>query len=139
MNRTTVKLALSGLGAILGLIAFITFFFFYQNFKAGTWALLSAVFAIAFYHMVWLYKNGRVLQWHDVNTLNAIIDFSFTMAVLSSAAMLWYIFKTIYYKEAVYPISDSSEITAVWSFMTAKWTGALYFTCNRYKTEFNLR
>lgn len=139
MTRHTVRLALSGLGVFLGLCAFFVFFFFYGNYRAGMWALFSAVFALAYYHMSWLYKEERVLQWHDVNSLDLIVHFSFSMAVISIAVMFWYIFETVYYKEEVYPISDSSELAAVWSFMCAKWTSALYFQCNDYKTEFNLR
>jgi hypothetical protein len=41
MNKTTVKLALSGLGAFLGLFAFVVFFFIYGNNRAGVWALFS--------------------------------------------------------------------------------------------------
>ncbi|KAI5702916.1 heme transporter hrg1-B-like [Diaphorina citri] len=139
MNKTTVKLALSGLGAFLGLFAFVVFFFIYGNNRAGVWALFSAIFALAFYHITWLYKTGNLLQWHDVESLDMIIHFSFFVAILSTAVMTWYIFEAVYFKEGIYPISDSSQISAVWSFMCAKWTFALHFAGKGYKTEYNLR
>lgn len=46
MNKNDVMLALSALGAVLGLSAFITFFFFYENYRAGIFALISGEYYI---------------------------------------------------------------------------------------------
>lgn len=41
MLRTKIHIALSALGAVIGLSAFICFCIVYANIEAGMWALLS--------------------------------------------------------------------------------------------------
>jgi hypothetical protein len=78
---------------ILPTLLFLLFFYFNWNY------FVLAIFALAFYHITWLYKTGNLLQWHDVESLDMIIHFSFFVAILSTAVMTWYIFEAVYFKE----------------------------------------
>uniref|UniRef100_A0A8D8TEU6 Heme transporter hrg1-A n=1 Tax=Cacopsylla melanoneura TaxID=428564 RepID=A0A8D8TEU6_9HEMI len=138
MRNLKLMLGLSGLGVFLGLFAFITFLIL-GNLSASAWALVSVIFAAGFFHLCWLYKKGNLLQWHNLDSLNGIQDFSFFVAIISAGAMVWFIFKTIYYHEAIYPIADSSQIAAVWAFMSLKWAGSLSWSCKSFKADHGLR
>ncbi|KAL1459672.1 hypothetical protein WDU94_011629 [Cyamophila willieti] len=138
MRYLNLMLYLSGLGVFLGLLAFITFLIL-GNLAASIWAFVSVIFAAGFFHLCWLYKKGNLLQWHNGDSLTGIQDFSFFIATVSAGTMLWFIFRTIYYQEAVYPIANSSQIAAVWAFMSLKWSASLSWRCKSFKMEHGLR
>ena len=53
------KLTTAGMGIIFGLTTFCVFTFVYGNIHAGSWALLSGVFATFVFHLHLLYRNHR--------------------------------------------------------------------------------
>ena len=68
------KLATAGMGIVFGLTTFLVFTFVYGNIHAGSWALLSGVFATFVFHLHLLYKNHRYNNSIGWFILNKVIN-----------------------------------------------------------------
>ncbi|KAG8233094.1 hypothetical protein J437_LFUL013285 [Ladona fulva] len=110
--------SLTGVG--LGVTAFFVFFHL-NNIDAGSWALVSAVFAGVVFHLHYIKYCRNLDSYHDVNTLKGIQFLGLMVTTIGVTGTVWYIFNAVYYSIPMLPVNRSAYIAAVWTFMTAKW------------------
>jgi hypothetical protein len=130
----TLKLATAGLGILVGLSTFCVFTFVYGNVHAGSWALLSGIFATFVFHLHLLYKNHRLAEWHTVTSLTANRNLGILALLGSLAATSYYWYTAFSQHQPLYPIGDSYMIAGVWAFMTVKWSAGLTFFGHKYNS-----
>lgn len=120
------------IGIILGVAAFVVFFFVYENIDAGFWGFLSGVFAMVCFHLHYLHIRQKLDAWHSADTLRGIKVLGMMGTLAGMAGLIWYIFIAMYHHIPVMPVRTSMYIAAVWSFMTAKWGLSLFLYCRMY-------
>jgi len=126
------KLMTAGLGIVVGLSTSCVFTFVYGNIHAGSWALLSGVFATFVFHLHLLYKNHRLAEWHTVTSLTANRNLGILTLMGSLAATCYYWYTAVSQHQPMYPISESYMIAGVWAFMTVKWSAGLTYFGHKY-------
>ncbi|CAG9583347.1 unnamed protein product [Danaus chrysippus] len=137
MLRTKIHIALSALGAIVGLSAFICFCIVYANIEAGMWALLSAIHASLSLMIHCHYLKESLHVNFSRKALQYIGDFGIIGFVSGAALTMFYLFLEIYYKADVLPIQTSIIIRMIWSFMMMKWGLLLYIFTKKYLRTYN--
>eukprot|EP00088_Acartia_fossae_P016373 TRINITY_DN19156_c0_g1_i1.p1 TRINITY_DN19156_c0_g1~~TRINITY_DN19156_c0_g1_i1.p1 ORF type:complete len:152 (+),score=10.94 TRINITY_DN19156_c0_g1_i1:50-505(+) len=129
-----MKIFTSGLGVILGCIAFFVFTFQFGNYHAGLWALLSCALASIVLHQHLLYRNLQLQEWHTEHSLAALRNLGILTGLASSVASIYYVYTAVSEHQPTYPIRDSYLLGGVWAFMTFKWSvGTIYYS-HKYKT-----
>ena len=61
-----LRLSAAGLGVLMGCMVFFVFIFGYGNIAAGSWALVSAMFAGLVLHLHLVYRMHRLELWYTV-------------------------------------------------------------------------
>ncbi|CAH1636786.1 unnamed protein product [Spodoptera littoralis] len=137
MLRVKIHIAISAIGAVLGLSAFICFCLVYANIEAGMWALLSGTNASLALMLHCHYLKESLHVNFSRKALQYIGDFGIVGFVSGLALTMFYLFLEIYYKADVLPIKTSIMIRLVWSFMMMKWGLMLYLTTKKYLRTYN--
>ncbi|XP_034257040.1 heme transporter hrg-1-like [Thrips palmi] len=127
-----VRLVCSCIGVAVGLLACATFAVPspYQHITASGLAFISAVFAAVCLTLHALHHRSVLQVYHSSETLNDLSKLGFCVFVIGFALTTWFIFDGVYHKMGMKPFADSPYISAVWSFMTAKW-GILLWSASR--------
>ena len=60
-----IRLGTAGLGVLMGCMVFFVFTFGYGNIAAGSWALISAMFAGLVLHLHMVFKVHRLELWYS--------------------------------------------------------------------------
>jgi len=131
--RVSFQLVMCGVGVTAGICSFFIFCFLYGNISAGLWGLGSGILAAIVLHLRLLYKNHRLHSWHTVHSLAANRNLGILTGVLSTGALVYYLYMKFSESQDVFPIKDSWMIAAVWAFMTVKWSLALVYLGHKYK------
>ncbi|XP_045773967.1 heme transporter hrg1-A-like [Maniola jurtina] len=137
MLRTKIHIALSALGTLLGISAFICFCIVYANIEAGMWALLSGIHAGLTLMLHCHYLKESLHVNFSRKALQYLGDFGMVGFVSGAALTLFYLFLEIYYKADVTPIQTSIIIRMIWSFMMLKWGFLLYMFTKKYLRTYN--
>ncbi|CAH3979120.1 unnamed protein product [Pieris brassicae] len=137
MLRTKIHIALSALGAFLGLSAFICFCMVYANIEAGMWALLSCLHASLTMMLHCHYLKDTLHVNFSRKAMQYIGDFGIVGFISGLALTLFYLFLEIYYKADILPINTSIVLRLVWSFMMMKWGLILYVFTKKYLRTYN--
>ncbi|CAH2090504.1 unnamed protein product [Euphydryas editha] len=137
MLRTKIHIALSAIGAVLGLSAFICFCIVYANIEAGMWALLSGLHASLSCMLHWHYLKESLHVNFSRKALQYIGDFGMVGFISGSALTLFYLFLEIYYQADILPIQTSIIIRMIWAFMMLKWGLLLYIFTRKYLRTYN--
>lgn len=137
MLRTKIHIALSSIGLVLGVSAFICFCIVYANIEAGMWALLSGINAGLALMLHCHYLKESLHVNFSRKSLQYIGDIGIIGFVAGGALMIFYIFLETYYQADVTPIETSIIIRLVWSFMMTKWGIILYWTTKKYLKTYN--
>jgi len=122
----------SSLGIYFGVTIFFLFTFYYHNVNAGAWGLISAIFAATCLHLRLLSQNNRLVTWYTAGNLTGLAVLGFFSFCISLGFTIWYIVYASYHKIPMMPVETSYYLTAVWSFMTVKWTLTLFILSYRY-------
>jgi len=134
--RILLGLFLSGIGVTFSFSSFV--FFFYGNYHAAVWALISGLLAAIDFHLLFLHYRRTLSSWHSVATVKDFEILAIFSMVIGLSAGAWYLFVFLYYSLPILPIPDSYPIAAVWAFMTVKWGIGLYVTARHLVTELQL-
>jgi len=122
----------SALGIYFGVTIFFMFTFYYHNVNAGAWGLISAIFASSCLHLRILQRNNRLIVWYSAGNLTGLALLGFFSFCISLGFTIWYIVFASYHNIPMLPVQTSYYLTAVWSFMTVKWTLTLFILSYRY-------
>ncbi|VVC92363.1 unnamed protein product [Leptidea sinapis] len=137
MLRTKIHIALSAIGTLFGLSAFICFCIVYANVEAGMWALLSGIHASLALMLHFHYLKESLHVNFSRKSLQYIGDFGMVGFVSGLALTLFYAFLEMYYQTDIIPIKTSIIIRLVWSFMMMKWGLLLYIFTKKYLRTYN--
>ncbi|KAF4526390.1 hypothetical protein B566_EDAN012680 [Ephemera danica] len=74
----------------------------------------------------------KLVSWHSFETLRGLKLLGFVTFLCGLAGMSWYIFVTFYKHVPLMPVSTSTVVASVMSFMTGKWGIFLYFSAHHY-------
>jgi len=124
--------AASSLGVFFGISIFFVFTFAYNNNHAGTWGLISALFAGLCLHLHLLSSENRLSGWYSAPQLTAIAAFAFICFTFALGFSAWYLIYAVYHHIPMLPVKTSSYLAAVWAGMSAKWTFTLFLLSYRY-------
>merc|ERR1712098_122046 len=127
------NLVKAGLGVIFGCLVFFVFTFGYGNITAGSWALISGMFAGLVLHLHIVYRQHRLELWYSSHRLAVVRGISLAGLCISTAVSIYYAYLAV--GQPVHPISDSYLIKTVWSFMTVKWSVGLLYFSTKYKAR----
>merc|ERR1712106_305142 len=130
-----IRLGTAGLGVLMGCMVFFVFTFGYGNIAAGSWALISAMFAGLVLHLHMLFKVHRLELWYSAQRLSVLRGISLGGLLISTIVSIYYAYLAVSMHQPVYPIRDSFMIAAVWSFMTVKWSAGLAYFSHKYKAR----
>ncbi|KAG6442438.1 heme transporter hrg1-A [Manduca sexta] len=137
MLRTKIHIAISAIGVILGISAFICFCIVYANIEAGIWALMSGLNAALSLMLHCHYLKQSLHVNFSRKALQYIRDFAIVGFVSGGGLTIFYIFLECYYGLEILPINTSIVIRLVWSFMMMKWGLLLYYTTRKYLRTYN--
>ncbi|XP_013145507.1 PREDICTED: uncharacterized protein LOC106108783 [Papilio polytes] len=137
MLRTKIYIAISTLGSILGIAAFICFCLVYANVEAGMWALLSGIHACLTLVLHCHYLKESLHVNFSRKALQYLGDFGIVGFVSGLALTLFYTFLEFYYKQGVIPVQTSIVIRLIWSFAMMKWGLTLYLFTKKYLRTYN--
>ncbi|XP_059062876.1 heme transporter hrg1-A-like [Achroia grisella] len=137
MLRTKIHIAISVIGVVLGLSAFICLCIVYANIEAGMWALLSGIHSALALLMHYHYLRESLHANFSRRALQYIEEFGIIGFVSGAGLTLFYIFLEIYYKSGLLPVQTSIIIRLVWSFIMMKWGLMVYIATRKYQRTYN--
>ncbi|XP_071788632.1 heme transporter HRG1-like [Asterias amurensis] len=131
-----VRFVLASTGISLGCLVFMVFLAVeeYRNFHIAIWGLVSGIFAALTLIVHIQHTRGDRDVW--VNRLKAPIIVGFIVQLGSIAAFITYIVLALVEKQTLMPVTGAHHgyyLTAIWVFMTWKWSFALFFFSRSYR------
>eukprot|EP00091_Calanus_sinicus_P024903 TRINITY_DN9213_c0_g1_i1.p1 TRINITY_DN9213_c0_g1~~TRINITY_DN9213_c0_g1_i1.p1 ORF type:complete len:151 (+),score=49.82 TRINITY_DN9213_c0_g1_i1:45-455(+) len=109
-----LRLVTAGLGVFMGSMVFFVFTFGYGNIAAGSWALISAMFAGLVLHLHIVHRMHRLELWYSAQRLVVLRGISLGGLAVSTIVSIYYAYLAVSTHQPVYPIRDSLMIAAVW-------------------------
>eukprot|EP00092_Neocalanus_flemingeri_P034561 GFUD01037585.1.p1 GENE.GFUD01037585.1~~GFUD01037585.1.p1 ORF type:complete len:156 (-),score=19.64 GFUD01037585.1:22-489(-) len=135
--RMWLRLSTAGLGVLMGCLVFFVFTFGYGNIAAGSWALVSAMFAGLVLHLHIVYRVHRLELWYSAQRLAVLRGISLGGLGISLIVTMYYVYLAVIQHQQSASVSyrDSFVLASVWSFMTVKWSAGLAYFSHKYKVK----
>ncbi|GMR32549.1 hypothetical protein PMAYCL1PPCAC_02744, partial [Pristionchus mayeri] len=133
--KTKIFFAILGISA--GLMAGSWFAIGYHNISTAIMAFTSAFFASLSLYMHWAYKKNWMVSWSE-SSFNAIFYINVILFIFSSAGMVvCMVIAGINHQGLTHDelMGENLWMTAVWCFMTAKWTGMSAYYARSYSSH----
>ncbi|KAF8384042.1 hrg-1 [Pristionchus pacificus] len=132
-----VKMIIAAIGISAGLMAGTWFAIGYHNISTTIMAYASAFFASLSFYMHWAYKKNWMTTWKD-SSLKTIFYITVILCIFSTVGMVvCMIVAGINHQGLTHDelMGENLWMTAVWCFMTAKWTGMTAYYARFYSRE----
>jgi len=126
-----VRIFFSILTSLLGFAGFVCFIYF-KNYPSSVLGIITGITNVLLSHLHLLKIKKTLNQWYSNPELRQIARLGFVILCIGGACLAYFVTVQIMLKNALVPVSNSSIISIIWSFITFKSGMVLLYYAYKY-------
>ncbi|XP_074653333.1 heme transporter hrg1-B-like [Tubulanus polymorphus] len=129
--RVKVHLTLAVTGIVIGISSFLVFGLKFQNWHAGSWGLVSGVFATLTLYVHIQYMREIWKTW--TYRLKYFIIIGCSCMLVAIVGFVAYVTLGAVFHQDLHPNGHNYYLASIWCFMAWKWAFLLFWFSRRYR------